>query len=87
MSRPYVAQDDDGGWYGDCHGVMQDPDPNRTEADALRWTLERLIKKCDEYEERHFRPCQTCGREVVVQRITPDLRLHRASEEERSRPR
>ena len=42
MMKPYAAQDEDGAWYADCLGVMQDPDPNRTEAQALRWALDRL---------------------------------------------
>jgi hypothetical protein len=47
MSRPYVAQDDSGGWYGDCGGVMQDPDPKRTREQALEWSFERLIYIAD----------------------------------------
>ena len=54
--RPYVAQDGDGSWYGDCW-VMQDPDPSRTEAMAWRWVAERLWREldfcvCDRRERR-----------------------------------
>ena len=45
LSWPYVAQDRDGGWYADCEGIMQDPDPNRTECEAMQWAIDRLAYK------------------------------------------
>jgi len=47
--KPYVAQDVAGqlGWYGDCLGVSQNADRQRTQAEALQWCLDRLWAKCE----------------------------------------
>ena len=45
MSWPYVAQDPSGGWYADCEGLMQDPDPGRTQIQAMEWCIDRLAGK------------------------------------------
>jgi hypothetical protein len=67
MSGPYVAQDDDGGWYADVGGVMLGPDPARTREQALEWAFERMIKLADDYDSIIVRACPVrCGREVVV---------------------
>ena len=51
--KPYVAQDPGGGWYADSCGVMQTPDPQRTEAEALRWALDRLWAQVAAWDLAH----------------------------------